>query len=71
MLDINTLTLGEIAVLEKLSGLSIDQMGEDDTPKGDLLAAMVVLVKKRSGEPTFTFKQAQAMPMARVGSALA
>lgn len=66
MLDISTLTLAEIAHLEKMSGLSVDQMGEDETPKGDLLAAMVVIVKKRNGEPTFTFKQAQQLGMAEV-----
>lgn len=65
-LDINTLTLGEIAALEKMSGLSVDQMGDDASPKGDLLAAMAVIVKKRAGDTDFTFKKAQQLSMAEV-----
>lgn len=56
------LTLGEIAAVEDLSGISIDQIQEAGVPKGKALAALVMVVKKRE-TPGFTFKDALAMDM--------
>ncbi|WP_084130312.1 hypothetical protein [Demequina sp. NBRC 110055] len=63
MIDINSLTLGEIATIEDLSGASISTLGEDETPKGKMLAAMAMIAKRRNGDPTFKFGDALALSM--------
>jgi hypothetical protein len=65
-LDVNTLTLGEVARFEDLSGLSIGQLQDESAPKGKALAALAFLVKRRqelaAGEkPSFTWNQAQEL----------
>lgn len=62
MLDMNALTLGEIAQIEEISGQSISVMGDDAAPKAKLMAAMVFIAKRRE-EPTYTLQQAEAMSM--------
>jgi hypothetical protein len=47
MFDVKSLTLGEIDRIEDLSGRSIDSIGDEDAPKGKLLAAMVFVMKRR------------------------
>jgi hypothetical protein len=63
MLDINNLTLGEISLIEDLSGLAIASIADSDSPKGKALAALAMVAKRRSGEPTFTFNQACALTL--------
>lgn len=46
-LDIDKLTLGEIAKIEDLSGQSVTSLGEDGAPKGLLLAALAYTAKRR------------------------
>lgn len=60
-LDIEKLTLGEIATIESLSGQSIAVIGDDTAPKGNALAALVMVAKRRAGEPTFKFNQALSL----------
>lgn len=67
-IDIQSLTLGEIDRIETLAGQSIDSFGEDDTPKGKMMAALVFVYKRReqlaAGVPlTFKWEDALAMPM--------
>lgn len=50
-LDFTRLTLGEIAKLEELTGLSIDRIASADAPKGKLLAAMAYVASRRRGTP--------------------
>lgn len=57
MFDVNKLTMGEIARVEELSGQSIAMFGEDETPKGKFLAALVYVFKRRS-EPKYTWNEA-------------
>lgn len=47
MLDINRLTLGEIAKIEELSQQSITVIGEEASPKGLMLAALAFVTKRR------------------------
>lgn len=61
MIDISTLTLGEVAKIEDLSGLPISAIGDEDKPKGNALAAIALILKRRDGEPGFTWNQAQAL----------
>jgi hypothetical protein len=58
MIDIDSLTLGEVAKVESLSGLSISQIAEDEKPKGLALAALVFVFKRRE-DPEFTWNKAQ------------
>lgn len=55
--DFDTLTLGEVATIEDLSGYGIGALNEG-TPQGKFLAALYMVVKRRSGEPTYKFNQA-------------
>jgi hypothetical protein len=61
--DINTLTLGEVAAVESLSGLAIDQLGEAGVPKGRLYAAIIFVLNKRAN-PDYTFDDAMNLDMA-------
>lgn len=61
--DINTLTLGEVALVEQLSGLAIDQLGEAGVPKGKLYAAIIFAFDKRHN-PDAKFEEALNTPMA-------
>lgn len=69
--DFEQLTLGEVAAIENLSGLSIATIADDESPKGNAFAAMVMVMKRRTGEPTFTFNQALAVPLAEANRLLA
>lgn len=60
MIDINTLTLGEVAKVEDLSGLPIGSFAEDEKPKGRALAALAFVWHRRSN-PKFTFNEALAL----------
>lgn len=62
MIDINSLTLGEVAKVEDLSGLPISAFGNEDKPKGLALAALAFVWKRRS-EPTFTWNDAQGLTL--------
>ena len=61
--DFTKLTLGEIAYIEDLSGQSVAALDDDALPKGKPLAAICVIIKRRNGEPGFTFNDAMALPM--------
>lgn len=49
--DIEALTLGEIAKIEDLSGLSIQSIADEDQPKGKSIAALVFVASRRAGDP--------------------
>lgn len=68
MIDLESLTLGEVAAIEDLSGQGIATIADDDRPKGKALAALVMVIKRRSGEPTYTFNQALAVPLAEANA---
>lgn len=63
MLDISTLTLGEVATVERLAGLPISAIADDESPKGLALAALCMVTAKRNGRPDFTFTDAQALTL--------
>lgn len=58
----NNLTLGEVALVEDLSGIPIGSIAEDDKPKGKALAALILVLKKRE-DPKFTMNQAMAFTL--------
>lgn len=66
MFDYSTLTLGEVAFIEDLSGLSIGSIGDEEMPKGKALAAIATVLKRRSGFPDFKFNDALNLTMAEI-----
>lgn len=70
MIDLSALTLGEVALIEDLSGRSISDIGNEDAPKGKALAAIALIAKRRNGDPTFTWNQAQALTLPEVNDLL-
>ena len=65
-LDINNFSMGEIALIESLSKQSISVLERDESPKGNMLAALALIAKRRTGHPSFTWNEAQALTMADV-----
>jgi hypothetical protein len=76
MIDINSLTLGEVAKIEELAGVSISSFSNDDAPQGKMLAAIVFVSKRRDlmrqGLPLsgFTWNDALGMQMDEVSDYL-
>jgi len=66
MFDYSTLTLGEVAFIEDLSGLSISAIADDEMPKGKAMAAIATVLKRRSGHPDFKFNDALNLTMAEI-----
>lgn len=66
MFDYSTLTLGEVAFIEDLSGLSIGAIADEDMPKCKAMAALATVLKRRSGFPEFKFNQALDLTMAEI-----
>lgn len=70
MIDFDSLTLGEVALIEELSGQSIGQIADESTPKGKALAAIAMVTKRRQGDPTFTWNQANALTLDQANAIL-
>lgn len=68
MLDVNKLTLGEVGTIERLSGLPINQLGDDNAPKGLLMAALAFVAKRREGDASFTWNDAQGLTLEEAGA---
>jgi hypothetical protein len=66
-LNINSLTLGEVAKVEELSGLPFAAIADEERPKGLALAALAFVAKRRS-DPKFTWNDAQGLTMVDFGS---
>ena len=64
------LTVGEVIEIEEISGLPIDELQKEGTPKGKVLLAMMFVVKKRE-DPDFTVDQARSLPVAFANDMLA
>jgi len=56
--DASSLTLGEIAKVEDISGQSIGSISDDSAPKGHALSALVYVLKRRE-DPAFTLASAE------------
>lgn len=67
--DANNLTLGEVALVEDMSGLPIGAIAEDDKPKGKALAALILVMKKRE-DPKYTMAQAMNMQLSEATALL-
>lgn len=69
-MDINTLTLGEVAKIEELSGQPLAALSDESAPKGKLMAALAFVIKRRQ-DPKFTMIQAEDLNMADIQALLA
>ena len=56
-IDINDLTIAEVVLIEELTGLPLDALGQPDVPKGKMMQALAFISKKRE-DPDFTWEQA-------------
>jgi hypothetical protein len=68
-LKVNTLTLGEIAKFEDLSGQTLDSLSDGEKPKGLALAAMAFVAKRRE-DPKFSWNDAQNLTLADIDGLL-
>lgn len=68
-MDIKSLTMGEVARVEELSGLPLSALGDDDKPKGKLMAALALVIKRRE-DSKFTLEMANKMTMAEITALL-
>jgi len=62
---INRLTVGDIAIVEEMSGLGMAALGDENAPKGKLMAALAFVVKRKE-DKNFTFKDAMDMTMEQI-----
>ncbi|GAA2082175.1 hypothetical protein GCM10009840_17830 [Pseudolysinimonas kribbensis] len=65
-LNINSLTLGEVAKVEELSGQAFGAIAQEDKPKGLALAALAFVAKRRS-DPKYSWNDAQGLTFAEFG----
>ncbi len=68
-MNINDLTLGEMAFAEDLAGMPLSALGDDNLPKTRLLIALVTVIKKREN-PGFNVKDAEGMTMTELSEIL-
>ena len=55
--DINSLTIAEVVLIEEMTGLPLDALGQADKPKGKMLQALAYISKRRD-DPEFTWEMA-------------
>lgn len=70
-LNIENLTMGEIALLEKHAEASFDEAFADGRPRGNALAALGMIAKRRAQmanneRPTFSWNEAQDLTLDQV-----
>lgn len=69
-LDIDSMTLGEMEIVEDLTGLGLDEIGDAMTkpgPKTKVLVALAYVVKRRT-DPTVTVEQVKGMRVSLAAS---
>lgn len=61
-MNVQTLTMGELAKVEEISGVSINQMGDPETPKARMMIAIAFLTKKRE-DPSVKLSDIEALTL--------
>ena len=64
-IDINDLTIAEVVLIEEMTGLPLDALGQPDAPKGKMMQALAFISKKRV-DPDFTWEQAGELRISAV-----
>lgn len=62
-LDFTTLTLGETAFIEKYAETPLSKFSDPETPKTRMMIALVVVTKRREGNPTYTTLAAEQLTL--------
>lgn len=66
---VQSLTLGEIAAVENLSGVAIDALADSETPKAKATAALVYVIKRRK-DREFQYEDALKLTMEEANEVL-
>lgn len=61
--DIEDLTLGEVSEIERISGQSIKSLSKGNAPQGITMAAIVMVVKRRTEGRSFSLIDAQKVTL--------
>ncbi len=69
-MDIQKLTLGEIARIEDIAEAPLSSLGDDNAPKGALLSALAFVMMRREN-PKYTLEDAKQLTMADIEKLLA
>lgn len=69
-MDIQNLTLGEIARIEEIAEQPIGDLANDSKPRARLMSALAFVLKKRE-DPKFTLEDAKALTMSDIEQLLA
>lgn len=69
MIDFNSLTVGEAAKVEELSGQSLDSLAETNTPKVLSMAALAYVWKRRT-DRSFSWNDALGLTMTQMRETL-
>jgi len=70
MFDFESLTGREAALIETLTGLSIDAIAASDAPKAKTLAALTLVAKRREGDKAISFEKVLDWPLADMSAYL-
>jgi hypothetical protein len=62
---IDRLTVGDVAIVEEHSGMGIAALGDEQAPKGKLMAALAYVIKRKQ-DKGFTFADALNLTMDEV-----
>lgn len=65
-IDVNSLTLGEIEVIEEKTGRSIDEAFKSGAPRARLLRAIAFVVRRRT-DPSFRWEDTESLTLSDVG----
>lgn len=65
--DFNSLTMREIAQIERLSGQGLSALGDDSAPKALALAAIAYTFRLRENS-AYTWNQAQDLTLKEIGA---
>lgn len=63
--DVNKLTLGEIGIIENMSGQPLAALSDSDKPKAKLMVALAYVIGRR-GNQNYTFADAEAMTLEQI-----
>ncbi|MBZ4485961.1 hypothetical protein LQ938_09720 [Microbacterium sp. cx-55] len=68
-IDFNTLTMGEIARIEKLGGVPVSTFASGNVPLGAPMAALALVLKNRE-DKAYTWNDAQSLTFPEVAAIL-
>lgn len=68
-MNVNTMTIGEIAKVEELSGQSVTVMADDAQPKAKLMMAIAFVLLKRDN-PKVKLAEVEAMTLDQINEVI-